>query len=715
MPIDSVNTDLNIAVVTFALAALAFAGLTGMLALAWRRGRHGAWLLAAATATLLWATTTVVAYATETVTPLLLGVPETIRTLAWPLFFLSLLSVQWRQSGRLPSGLIGILAAGGVVAVGLLAVDVGLGLGWIVAEAGDTGFFQVYFGGRLLLAVVGLAVIENFYRNTVPADRWSVRMVCLAIGGMFVYDVLLYAAATLFSSVDENLFVARGATAAIVAPLIAVSAARNPNWKLDVFVSRQIVFYSFSFVGSGIYLLVVAAAGLYLREVGGDFGTLLQVTFLFLAVLILALLVFSGQVRGRVRVFVNKHFFNYNYDYREEWLRFIGTVSSTETTAGLRERATQAICDIVDSPGGSLWMCEDDRVYRPVTRWNFKDGVAGAEPADSAFIAFLTERGWVVDLDDLRSGHPDYADLTCPPWVVEHPRAWIVVPLIRYDDLVGLVVLERARAPRKLDWEDFDLLKTVGRQVASYLGEQALEQALAFARQFEAFNKRFAFVMHDVKNIVSQLSLLIKNAEKHADNPAFREDMLETVRQSVTKMTLLLERISDQSDRGVVQAEDIELNDLLSGIVSDVAGAGHPVSFASRDRPVWVTGDRGRLAVAFQHVIQNGADALIATRQDSGVEVTLGIDDGSATITIADNGCGMDEAFVQSKLFKPFTSTKETGYGIGAYESRQIFSDHRGRMDVDSTPGRGTTLTVRLPLSTRSMVQSLEGAAVERP
>ena len=241
MPIDSVNTDLNIAVVTFALVALAFAGLTGMLALAWRRGRHGAWLLAASTATLLWATTTVVAYATETVTPLLLGVPETIRTLAWPLFFLSLLSVQWRQSGRLPSGLIGILAAGGVVAVGLLAVDVGLGLGWIVAEAGDTGFFQVYFGGRLLLAVVGLAVIENFYRNTVPADRWSVRMVCLAIGGMFVYDVLLYAAATLFSSVDENLFVARGATAAIVAPLIAVSAARNPNWKLDVFVSRQIV------------------------------------------------------------------------------------------------------------------------------------------------------------------------------------------------------------------------------------------------------------------------------------------------------------------------------------------------------------------------------------------------------------------------------------------------------------------------------------------
>src|SRR5690606_3473343 len=100
------------------------------------------------------------------------------------------------------------------------------------------------------------------------------------------------------------------------------------------------------------------------------------------------------------------------------------------------------------------------------------------------------------------------------------------------DRLVGAVLLARPEIGRQLDWEDFDLLRIVGRQVASYLAEAQSQEALSEARRFDEFNRRFAFIMHDIKNLVSQLSLVARNAERHADNPEFRVDMVATLKNS---------------------------------------------------------------------------------------------------------------------------------------------------------------------------------------
>ena len=133
--------------------------------------------------------------------------------------------------------------------------------------------------------------------------------------------------------------------------LIAVSAARNPQWSVGITVSRRILFYSAALFGAAAYLLAMAAAGYYLRFFGGSWGTVMQVSFLFGAVVLLLAVLFSGTLRSWLRVFISKHFFSYNYDYREEWLHFTRTLS--ESGHGLGERVIQALAQLVESPGGS--------------------------------------------------------------------------------------------------------------------------------------------------------------------------------------------------------------------------------------------------------------------------------------------------------------------------------------------------------------------------
>ncbi len=124
-----------------------------------------------------------------------------------------------------------------------------------------------------------------------------------------------------------------------------------------------------------------------------------------------------------------------------------------------------------------------------------------------------------------------------PQWMLDLEDAWVVVPLPHMGGLAGAILLARPPVKRPLDWEDFDLLKVAGRQVASYLAEARAQEALAEAQRFDEFNRRFAFIVHDIKNLVSQLTLTARNAERHADKPEFRADMVETLRSSAEKMS----------------------------------------------------------------------------------------------------------------------------------------------------------------------------------
>ena len=277
---------------------------------------------------------------------------------------------------------------------------------------------------------MGLVLVEQLYRNTRSENRWAIKYLCFGVGGLFAYDFFLYSDALLFKRIDVGLWQARGLINALVVPLIAVSAARNPEWSLNVFVSRRMVFHSAAVFGAGIYLLAMAAGGAYVRIYGGNWGHVAQAVFLFGALLVLLILLFSGQAQAQLKVFLNKHFFNYKYDYREEWLRFIRTLSAGEPGISLRERVIEALANIMDSPGGALWWRREPRRYEFVAHWNMSEVAAIHEDADGALARFLSERNWVVNLHEYEEKPEVYATLKLPEWLRSLQRAWLVVPLM---------------------------------------------------------------------------------------------------------------------------------------------------------------------------------------------------------------------------------------------------------------------------------------------
>jgi putative PEP-CTERM system histidine kinase len=309
-------------------------------------------------------------------------------------------------------------------------------------------------------------------------------------------------------------------------------------------------------------------------------------------------------------------------------------------------------------------------------------------------VDYLEKHGRILDLPALRDGRESRAGeaATVPEALVAEQHAWLAVPLLLEARLIGLVVVAPSRAPRSLDWEDFDLLRIAGRQTASHLAERQLADALSEARRFEEFNRRFAFIIHDVKNLVSQLSLLARNAERHADNPEFRADMVVTLNNSTTKMRELLARLSQNHHGAIGEAMPVDLRPVIERIATARRGR-HPVSVEGPF--VEALADAAGLEQAIGHLVDNAIEAS-ATAQP--VRITLAATNERATVTIADQGQGMDDAYVRDSLFTPFSSTKPAGFGIGAYEARAIVMAMGGRIEVASRRGEGSVFTIFLPL-----------------
>lgn len=701
--------ELPVGLITYGVSVVAYFALSALLVASWKERGPGTWLILASVCTCVWALVNVSLFLWPHINFASVPFAETARYAGWIIFLSSFLTQYWASVGKIAySRTAPMLVAG--------ALGLAFGLDAIMA-LGNLGILPFYafvpkmvLLGRLALAVAGSFLVDNLYRNTAPHNRWSIRLLCLGLGSIFVFDFLFYADAVLSKSFSSSLYEARGAINALIVPLIAISAARNPNWSLDVFVSRGVVLHSASLIASGIYLLIMGIAGFYLRDVGGRWGGILQVSFWFGAVLLLLVTVFSGQFRARLRVLVNKHFFNYKYDYREEWLRFIHTLSSSDHGIGLRPRVIKAMADIVDSPGGALWIAEEPAWFSRAAVWNFRAAVNGVEERSGEFCQFLQKTSWIIDLDDVDPDTGLFENCRIPDWLRADGRAWLIVPLIHHGSLSGFILLERPLAAKELNWEDFDLFKTLGIQVASYLAEQDTEKALAEARQFEAFNQRFAFIMHDIKNLVSQLSLLASNADKHAGNPEFQKDMVLTVKESVGRMTQLLTRLNSLSETTATNKEPVDLSGLLQRLVARLGKRSLTIGADIPDEAIFVEADAVQLENVFTHVIQNAVDAVDGQGK---VAVTLTRDSGFVLVAIKDNGPGMTADFVREELFKPFKSTKESGYGIGAYESRQLVRSFGGNLGVDSIVGEGTVITIRLPVQAGTTGPTTEDAVME--
>ncbi len=677
--------EFSAAALSHGLGLLAFAALAVGSYL--RRGRHrqAPPLTLPAALTAVWALLATLQAQFEAGQQLA-NLAELGRTAAW-LWFLAYGLRQLKPDAALSPWLRQLFRGAVLLVVGSILIQ-SLALFWPTALLGFLG----YVVAPCLLAVLGMVLVEQFYRNARTQDRWGIKFICLALGGMFAYDFYLYSEGMLFRELSENVWAARGAVNGLLAPLFWLSARRSDQF-LPVAISHRMVFHTVSLVATGVYLLLMAAAGYYIRLMGGQWGQVLQTVFFFGAGVLLMLVVFSGVARARLRVYLSKHFFRYRYDYREAWLRFTHLLTAGEPGVHVCERSIEAIARLVESPAGALWLRRDDGQFHRAAYWNWSD-LHGSLPADAPMVRFLERRQWVINLAEYRDDPEGQEEAQPPDWLVGHEEAWLVIPLLWHDRLLGFVVLAESLGNLRFDWEESDLLKTAARQAATNLAQMQATEALTVARQFESFNRAAAFVVHDIKNLVAQLSLLLANAERHRHKPEFQEDMLATIESSVARMNRMLVKLRDKPDKA--NAGLVELEGLLYEVVASKNAFSLKPELIIEEGGMRVRADHEKLARVLGHLVQN---AIEATPYTGRVGVTLAREGGYARIVVEDTGAGMEETFIRERLFRPFVSTKGTGMGIGAYECKEYIQGLQGDVGVESTLGRGSRFTVRLPLS----------------
>jgi putative PEP-CTERM system histidine kinase len=691
----------NAAAWSYALALVGYLGFAIRVGLGWSRTVRAALLLGATLATALWAGAGLLIALRDSPTAWLIAKSsDALRYGIWFAFVWNLLEAARRVDPRanlppaFPRWAVASVAAALVARVALSAE-------LPLAQALGLQDRRIELGLALGLAICGLILVEQLIRRAHPQSRWSIKPLCIALGGVFGFDLFCYADAMLFSRIDPDIWAARGVANAIVIPFIAVATARNTGWNVEMHLSRQAVFQSTALLVSGAFLLAVAAAGYFVRYLAGEWAGALLVELLFAALLAVVLVASSGRFRSKLRVFVSKHFFSYRYDYRTEWLRFSRTLSGENSIQGLQQRVIMALGDLVESPAGVLWLENEGGGFTPAARWNMP-ATEAAEPADGTLAQFLARTGWVVSLKEFAEAPGQYPGLESPAWLAEMPDAWLVVPLASGADLLGFVVLATPRAAVKIDWEVRDLLKTASGQAASYLGQLRATEALLEARKFDAFNRMSAFVVHDLKNLVAQLSLMLKNAERHRGNQEFQRDMLATVQNVVERMNGLMLQLRSSANP-IGNPRPVELAPLIRRVCVGKAGQREPLVL-DLTPGLAAFGDEDRLEHVIGHLIQN---ALDATADGGQVSVRLEREGRFAAIDVADTGVGMSPEFVREHLFKPFETTKKTGMGIGVYESAQYIKEIGGRILIDSTQEVGTHVRVLLPLG--------EGAAPSPP
>ena len=581
-----------------------------------------------------------------------------------------------------------------VVLLALASLALNLGVGLLPDDPDRATRWAAML--QLGWSVAGLLLVEQVFRNQAEQSLWSAKPLCLGLAGLFIYDLYLYSQVMMFGDIDLDVADARGLAHALAVALLFVASRRHARWLAKVEISQA----------AGL-LFGLAAAGGRLPDADGR-GRLLRARGPAAA----------GVGRCRWRC-CSRPWSAWAWCCCRPrcgrgcacfWARTSSAIATTtarsgcasppcSATATIRRRWARrwvrGLADMVEAQGGGLWLkAIGEAGCVQSAAWNLPE-IPVREPLDSPFCTLMREREWLFRLD---AGPQQAADreatAVLPAWLRELPNAWVVVPLIVGDQLNGFVVLTRPRAPVELNWEVRDLLKTAARQAAAFLAQMHATEALLEARKFEAFNRMSAFVVHDLKNIVTQLALMLKNAERHRDNPEFQADMLETVQNSVEKMRQMMLQLREGQRPTVGSQAGVELAPIAERLQHAARQRGRELELQLIDR-VATRGHAERLERVIGHVVQN---ALEATPPSGKVWLRLQQSAGRAVVEIGDTGAGMTPEFVQNRLFRPFNSTKTSGMGIGTFESFQYVKELGGRIDVESEPGTGTLVTLLLPL-----------------
>ncbi|GGE72317.1 histidine kinase [Streptosporangium jomthongense] len=671
----------DLSVISHGAAAVVFAILALLVGTRYLRRDIDRTLFLAALVTTLWAAVLV--------SQSLWGQPgfftryllELLRNTAWILLLFAMLRDTFRH-GRLSGQIKKFL---GIATVVLLVALLTLGsLEFFFGLSLVNGKTKLI--GQIALSLLGLSLVEQIWRNAPAFGRSSIKYLCIGTATIFAFDFFMYADALLFGAIADSFWNVRGFVNAALVPLFAINVVNTRKQPIDFQLSRSAVFHAGTLVLAGIYLLLLAVSGYYVRILGGNWGEALQVLLSVVALVFLTTLVLSRRLRARLMVLISQNFFDYKYDYRDEWLKMTTELSDLSDEPPLSRRVIRILAGLVESNAGAIWLKSEQGPY------TLKDSANLAIPRhtvideDSDLVRFFSDKEWILNLDEYRADPVSYNLLEIPDAITETPDAWLVIPLYLGNQLYGIAMIGRPYARVDLNWENFDLIKVVARQTCNLLAQADAQNRLSRAMQFEAVSKASAFMVHDLKTVIAQLSLLVNNAQKHRNNPAFIEDMIKTTEHAVSKMTNLVEHIRKPAEETDNDSKVLDLTRLVSSLLGHYSRQLPLPRLEGNPPPIMVKADSEQLRSVLGHLIQNAQDA---TPPNGEITLSLKIAKGNVVLFIQDTGSGMNEDFISNQLFKPFESTKGlTGMGIGSCFSIRIPLMNEEKRSVSETVNR---------------------------
>jgi putative PEP-CTERM system histidine kinase len=545
-----------------------------------------------------------------------------------------------------------------------------------------------------------LVLLEQLYRNADLQVRWAIWPLVIALASVAIFDFVLYAQASMVGAIDFDFWYSRGFLTLFVTPLLLISIRRVKNGEVRIFVSRNVVFYSSMLMIAGVYLLLMAFAGYVINYIGGEWGSFVSVGFLLLSGIVLVALLITESLRRRVKVFIAKNFFANKYEYRDEWLNLIEKI---ETTSGEShyQMATQIMMSKVDAFRGAIIKKVTDQNYQQ----QYCHGININENVEEQLIKvgkFCQKQGWIVDVNEYEQSPTIYPDLSLNFDYCKQQNIQIIVPIFIGKAFYGLFVLADERKIKQLNWEDRDLLFAVSKQLGNFISLYEATDKLSESKQFDAFNRMSAFLVHDLKNIQAQLALITANAEKHRNNPEFVDDVFATVESATQRLAKVLSQLRKKQVEQSFNSQ-VNLVEIIENVVSQCNVQQPKVTFVY-DKIFRTSIDHESFQSVMHHLIQNAQEA---TDNDGWVKVTLTQKKRTMRITIEDNGCGMSEEFINTRLFRPFDTTKgNAGMGIGVFEAKQFFENMAGVIKVESKVEKGTVFIIDLPLHSKCSIDN---------
>ena len=548
-------------------------------------------------------------------------------------------------------------------------------------------------------AIMVLINIERILRNSTGHFRWQIKFMILGIGCIFAARIYTISQALLFNAIKMELELINDAALIIGALLVTKSLYRTRNLNLKFYMSDKLIYNSMSILIIGVYFIVVGVVAKLSIWYGKSHNLPFKAFFILLALVGFTTLFLSDRLKKKLKRTLSRHFKRSFYDYRKEWANFTHNTTSVMDIRKLSDVGVKMISKTFDVLSVTIWILDEsgnDAVMGASTVFTIDEEKENSSIKNAMLEYIHTIRNKDIPFDI------DYLEDKIPEKLKGFDKALFdkmmmryCIPLIAGGRLLGLIALHKRVGDSPLTIEDFDLLKTMADQLASSMLNLMLSERLRESKQMETFQSLSAFLVHDLKNLASNLSLTIQNLPKHFENPEFRNDALKSLSQSVDKIRLMCNRLTSLSQKVELKLKTADLNDLINSTLSGLNGSiGDKIMKKFEPVPV-VELDSDQIQKVIINLVLNAHEA---TDKKGEVFIFTSHKNGWILFTVQDNGYGISREFMTKSLFHPFKTTKRMGMGIGLYHSKAIVEAHSGRIEVESELGKGSTFRVFLPI-----------------